>query len=152
MKHVKALGIKFAITAIVLLSILTIFEAANLGEILFMSVLITGTSYIIGDLFILPKLGYFMAAVADFGLATISILGLSALYIGTGAPILIVSLAAGYIMAIGEAIFHIYMKERVLNDGESQPDYFRYRNQMQTEIAEEDDIHNLKHKPKSEKD
>ncbi|MFC4024637.1 YndM family protein [Oceanobacillus longus] len=150
MRHVKALAIKFTITSIVLFSILTIFLTAGLGEIFFMSVLITGIAYVIGDLFILPRFGYFLAAVADFGLATISVWFLSSLFIGTGEFILIASLAAGLSITISESIFHIYMKEKVLNKQTYEIGYFRKLNQMQTEIAEEDDIHNLK--PKSEDD
>ncbi|WP_067724783.1 YndM family protein [Oceanobacillus damuensis] len=150
MRHLKALGIKFVITSIVLFSILPIFLTAGLGEILFMSILLTGIAYLIGDLFLLSRFGYFIAAAADFALVTLSVWILSIVFIGNGPSILAAALSTGFGIAISEAIFHIYMKEKVLTDTEDHLGNFR-RMQMQTEIAEEENIHDLKRKPKKNK-
>ncbi|WP_249870639.1 YndM family protein [Oceanobacillus saliphilus] len=146
MRHLKALGIKFTVIAIVLYSILPLFLTAGLGEIFFMSVLLTGVTYIIGDLFILPRLGYFSATVADFVLVTFLVWILSVLFIGTGPAIFASALSVGFGVALTEAIFHIYMKEKVLTDTELDKGF--YRAHMQTEIAEEEDIHALNNKVK----
>ncbi|WP_078544121.1 YndM family protein [Litchfieldia alkalitelluris] len=116
MKHLKALGIKFIVISIVLLSVLTIFSNATIGGVLVISAMVTGVSYIIGDLFILPRLGNMIATIADFGLAFASVWILSAIFIGTAFPILTASVFAAIFISLGEALFHAYMQSRVLNE------------------------------------
>jgi hypothetical protein len=58
MKHIKALLIKFVGVSLVLFSLFGIYSGeATLGEILTMTILTTVVSYVLGDLFVLPKMG-----------------------------------------------------------------------------------------------
>src|SRR5690625_2920396 len=68
MNHIKALGIKWIIVAIVSFSLFGIFQYVSLGQLLLMSVIITLTSYLLGDLLILPRIGNVFATLADFAL------------------------------------------------------------------------------------
>ncbi|TXK90739.1 DUF2512 family protein, partial [Parageobacillus sp. SY1] len=68
MKHIVPLAIKFIGWSVVLLSIFAIFNAPPL-LVLFMAAGTAVVSYLIGDLFILPRFGNLAAAIADVPLA-----------------------------------------------------------------------------------
>ncbi|TYR81617.1 DUF2512 family protein [Priestia megaterium] len=149
LRHTKALLIKFALVAVVLFSILAIFDTSSFTEILFISLLVTGASYVIGDLFILPRFGNLVASIADFGLFTASIWFLCLSFIGSGFPILIVSVSAAMSIALGEVLFHAYMKEKVLTKTENEPTRISFSpNRFQTEFSEENEIQDLKKQDK----
>jgi hypothetical protein len=155
MKHVMALGIKLALTATVLFSILTIFSTALFSEITLISLIITLATYVIGDLFILPRFGNLIAALADFVMFTAGIWLLSQFFVQeTPANLIIASLIAAIAIALGEALFHAYMENRVLTDHQDEARYFNNDsvalNRVQTEFAEEEDIHDLKKLNKNE--
>lgn len=133
MKHVKALGIKFIFTAIVVYSIFGIFYNASLGRLFWISLLVTGVAYIIGDLYILPRSGNILASIADMGLAFLSLWVLGNILIEMTIPTVIASLFASVLIAICESLFHAYMLEQVINTREEMP----HSNQLQTEFAEE---------------
>ncbi|MFC2947017.1 YndM family protein [Virgibacillus sediminis] len=148
MRHLLALLIKFVITATVLYSILTIFEAASLGEIFWMSILITGAAYLIGDLFILPRYGNTIASIADFGLSALAVWILSMMFVDQGFPVLTAALFIGFFIAISEALFHIYMQEKVLlsEDDREKERGEVHRGQLQTEFSEETNDEEMKKK------
>ncbi|SFD65523.1 Protein of unknown function [Bacillus sp. 491mf] len=73
MKQIVALLIKYTAISAVLLMILGIFQGISIPRILFLSLVITGGSYLIGDLFILPKYGNMVATIVDLGLNFVGI-------------------------------------------------------------------------------
>ncbi|MEH7459664.1 DUF2512 family protein, partial [Bacillus sp. JJ1127] len=73
MNHIVALLIKYTAISAVLLMISGIFQDVSIPRILLISLLITGTAYLIGDLFVLPKYGNMVATIADFGLSFLGI-------------------------------------------------------------------------------
>ena len=141
MKHLKALGIKYIVISIVLLSILGIYYNASIAGILMISLLITGVAYGIGDLFILPRFGNLVATFADFGLAFASVWALSLLFIGQADRIVLASLFAATFIAMSEALFHAYMESNVLEKGNNNNTINRtsFQNRFQTEMSEETD-------------
>jgi len=142
MRHLKALLIKFIVISVVVLSMLPIFETASVTDILFISLLVTGIAYIIGDLFILRKFGNFSATLADFGLAFVSIWMLASFLIEAAYPIVIVSLFSAFFIAICEAFYHAYLIEKVFvhDEKESRMAIPNYR--FQTEFSEEEHTEN----------
>lgn len=147
MRHITALVIKFIIVATVLFSILTIFEVVNLTEIFLSSILVTGLAYVIGDLFILPRYGNAVASIADFFLATGSVWLLNFIFIGQAAgslPVFAASAFAGFLIALCEALFHIYMKESVLEDTDTDNQRNTTPTHLQTEFSRENNIHDIK--------
>ncbi|QTN00242.1 DUF2512 family protein [Sediminibacillus dalangtanensis] len=138
MEHVRALVIKFAVTGIVLYSILGIFYTATVGDIFIITLLVTGVAYLLGDLFILPRFGNLTASIADFGLAFAAVWILSAFFIGTDVSVVNAALFSALFIAAAEVIFHMYMQNRVLDD---EPDYEEANRQttarLQTEFADE---------------
>ncbi|MFC4323567.1 YndM family protein [Litchfieldia salsa] len=141
MKHLVALGIKFGVISIVLLSVLSIFTYATISGILVISLLVTGVSYVLGDLFILPRFGNLVATIADFGLAFLSVWFLSSFFIEATFPIITASFFIAIFITLTEALFHVYMKSRVFNSEESSQQQGRQTNEFgnyQTEFAEEE--------------
>ncbi len=114
MDHVKAIGIKWTFTIVILLSLLTIFEAATFQQILLISLIVTGVTYVVGDLIVLPSFGNIVTTIIDFGLAFLSVWMLSALFIEQTATIVLIAAGAAYFFSMCEALFHAYMKEKVL--------------------------------------
>ncbi|WP_085991529.1 YndM family protein [Oceanobacillus senegalensis] len=148
MKHLKALVIKFLITSVVLYSFLTIFNTATLSEIFLISLLVTGLAYVIGDLLILPRFGNFVAALADFGLAFASIWALSAFFIDTASPLIIISATSAFFLAICEALFHAYMQNKILENDHERKDNTYVNTRLQAEFSEEENVDYIKKKNK----
>lgn len=149
MRHVTAIVIKFLLTAVVVFAIMSTFNVPTFTDMLLISLLTTGLAYIIGDLLILPKFGNTIAAVADFGLATISIWILSYVFIGANFPAFTAAIITGFFLSICEGLFHIYMKRKVLIEKEKENKNKKYRlatKQVQTEFSQEKDIHKSKKK------
>ncbi|WP_453996470.1 YndM family protein [Bacillus nitroreducens] len=136
MKHAKALGIKFIMISIVLLSLFGIFRGASFGEILLMSILVTGLAYVVGDLFTLPRMGNVVATFADFGLSFFAIWLLSYTFMDNTSGLITASIAAAGFISLGEALFHAYMQNKVLDEHEETTRPI-YRPNFQTEFAEE---------------
>ncbi|MCT2535949.1 YndM family protein [Aquibacillus koreensis] len=139
MKHLKALAIKFIVISIVLFSILAVFYSASLADIFVLSVLVTGLAYVIGDLYILPRFGNLIATISDFGLSFIAIWLLSnMLFEPPGNGILFLSFFSAILISSSEAVFHLYMQNKVL--GEEEVIYVNRSytaNNFQTEFSEE---------------
>ncbi|EJV55655.1 hypothetical protein BWGOE4_09950 [Bacillus mycoides] len=120
MKHIVALLIKYTAISAVLLMILGIFQGISIPRILFISLLITGVAYLIGDLFILPKYGNMVATIADLGLSFAGIWVLTYLLVDInltrhiGASVFF----AAVLIGMAEIFFHIYMKKVVLHTDE----------------------------------
>ena len=154
MNHVKALGIKFIVISIVLLSILGIFsETATLGEILIISFLVTGVSYILGDLYVLPKFGNLMATIGDFGLSFLSVWALSSIFLEPNFSIVAASLFAALFITFSEALIHPYIQNKIFMKSEQNnqgyqnynrsPNVVPARVSYQTEFAEENDMQTM---------
>jgi Protein of unknown function (DUF2512) len=140
MKHFWALLIKFATIGTVLFSFLSIFNTASLPVILFISVITTAISYFVGDLYILPKFGNFIATIADFGLSFVLIWLLSALMINSTGSMLMTTLIIALTIAGVEALFHLYVNTHVnSNSAESVIPGVYKGDMMMTEFSEEFD-------------
>ncbi|MEK4916140.1 YndM family protein [Bacillus sp. FSL E2-8887] len=120
MKHIVALLIKYTAISAVLLMILGIFQGISIPRILFISLLITGLSYLIGDLFILPKYGNMVATIADFGLSFVGVWALTYFLTNINLTRNIGASAffAALLIGVAEIFFHIYMKKVVLHANE----------------------------------
>ncbi|PFJ17613.1 hypothetical protein COD67_17610 [Bacillus cereus] len=80
MKHIVALLIKYIAITAVLLIILGIFQGISIPRVLLISLFLTGATYLIGDLFILPKYRNPIATIADFGLSFFGVWLLACLF------------------------------------------------------------------------
>jgi hypothetical protein len=134
MKHLRAIAIKFVVSLVLLYVILGLMYDMSFTNVFLISLVLGLASYVIGDLFLLPKTNNTIATMADFGLAfmIIWLLGESLTY---GESLLLPSLIAAAGVALFEYFFHKYMAGRVLDEerGHQPQTNFRY----QTEAAEE---------------
>lgn len=149
MKHAKALGIKFVFTSVVLLSFFTLFANATTLEVLFVSVLVTAVSYLLGDLFILPKLGHLPAALSDFVLSFFAIWLLSMFLVTDSDGILLTSFATAMVLTFSEALFHSHMSNKVVNvKGSKSPEQ---RDKDERRIRKSKKVTDIRERRKEEK-
>lgn len=113
MVHIKAIGIKWVYTAIILLSFLAVFGSITLGQLITVSLLLTGTAYL-ADILILPAIGMLRAVIIDFGISFTIVWLFSGMFVGQTTALGVISLVIACIFTICEGIFHVYMKERIL--------------------------------------
>ncbi|CGG64649.1 Protein of uncharacterised function (DUF2512) [Streptococcus pneumoniae] len=140
MKHFVALLIKYTAVTAVLLVILGIFQGISIPRVLLISLFLTGTAYLIGDLFILPKYGNAIATMADFGLGFFGTWLLTSLFTNLDATrnIGLSSFIAALIIGGTEVFFHIYMKRLVLrNDDELTNHKHIHHDKYAMEISDE---------------
>ena len=139
--HMKALGIKWVYTAIILASFLAVFGSVTLRQLIIVSLLLTGAAYL-ADILILPAIGMLAAAIVDFGISFLVVWLFSGMYVGQTTALVVISLMIAYFFAICEALFHVYMKERVLPRREATIIPFpamRYQMEASEEIYPEKD-------------
>src|SRR5699024_10741676 len=67
MEYMKAFAIKFAIVSVVIYSIFGVFLNASMGNLFWLSLLITGALFVISDLLLLPRIGTVWTTILDFG-------------------------------------------------------------------------------------
>jgi hypothetical protein len=135
MNHLKALAIKFIVSLVLLYMILGMFYDMSFGNVFLITLVLGVASYVIGDLFILPRTNNTVATLADFGLAfmLIWLMGESLTY---GDSLFTASLISAAGVALFEYFFHKYMSNSVITRTEN--DQHRTGNlQYQTEASEE---------------
>lgn len=134
LKHIRALAVKFLASMVLLYVILGLMYDMSFSNVFLISLVLGLASYVIGDLFLLPKTNNTIATLADFGLAfmIIWVLGESLTY---GESLLLASLISAAGVAVFEYFFHKYVAGIVLEDGERQ--YGNTGYQYQTEASEE---------------
>lgn len=145
MDHLKALGIKFIVISIIVYSLFGILFNASLINLLWISMLVTGISYLIGDLFVLRKYGNIVASFADFPLAFLSLWILGNLFIERGMPIVTLSLMGAFFITLSEPLIHAYMQNKLTDNVQKDSPTI---NQLQTEFAEETDSETITNKKK----
>ena len=108
MKNFVNLVIKFAFTYLVLFIMVPMLGKGTWTQTLVLGAILVLLSYIIGDMWVLPKLGNFVAALIDLGIAVLVIWlmmrGLPQFVLTTGA---VWSIAI--VLAIVEWLFHRYL-------------------------------------------
>ncbi|WP_188454804.1 DUF2512 family protein [Virgibacillus oceani] len=135
MDHLKTLGIKFIVTGIAVYSLFGILFNTTLINLFFISLLVTGISYLIGDLYILRRFNTFIAIIADYVLAFLSLWILGSLFLTqAGLPILALSAMAAFFITLCEPFIHTYIKENFSSD---EGRNIQVRKDLQTEFSEE---------------
>lgn len=138
-RHLRALGIKFILVSVVILSLYGIFYQLTFNQLLFFSIVTTGIAYGIGDVMIYPRLGNLWSTAIDALMYFAMLWTLSSLMITVPAPITLAAIAATYFLTIAEPLFHTYMKERVYELEDDTIDAEIPLGQLQVEMSEEFD-------------
>jgi uncharacterized membrane protein YvlD (DUF360 family) len=112
MKHIWALLIKFVMAAVILETVMYLFSDLTFGSVLWIALVITVGSYIIGDLLILPASNNIVASLADFGIAFAIIYMFNFIWTTVSIPLLS-ALIAALIVGIAEWFLHKYLASTI---------------------------------------
>lgn len=136
MKYTPSLLIKFIIITGTLWVFLGFMFQVSFVNVLITSITLTGASFIIGDLYLLPKIGNIGAAMVDFVLAFggIWILG-SLLFDEPPIRLETISLVSAVAISLGEILVHWYINKQVAPEHTIMSGY--YDNKLLTEYSDE---------------
>ena len=108
MKNLVNLIIKTTLVLLVLIILIPIFGKSTWTQTLVTGLILVALAYVVGDMWILPKLGNIMATLADFGLAALVLWAME-----RALPRFVLSRTGiwtiALVIAIGEMIFHVYL-------------------------------------------
>ncbi|MFD2627498.1 YndM family protein [Oceanobacillus kapialis] len=113
--HIKSIAIKAVATLVLLYIVLGLVYEMPFGDILFITLTLGILSYLIGDLFILPRTNNTVATLSDFGLAFALIFMMSE-GLEPGGGWLTPALISTFGIAACEAFFHKYMARQFKKD------------------------------------
>lgn len=135
MNYFSTLLIKFIIMTGVLWVILGLMFEIPFVDILITSLVLTGVSFIVGDLYVLPKIGNVGAAMMDFILTLAGVWALGAfLFEEPSARLGTIALVSAFGIALGEILVHWYIKTQSTGQA-TRPGY--YETDLQTEFSDE---------------
>lgn len=137
MIHLKALGIKAIAIGITVFSLFGIFYDASLTNLFWVSLLTTGLSFLIGDVFILRRFGNLTASIVDFPLAFVTLWILCGMFIEASFPIISVSLIAAFFITCCEPFIHTYLNENLEAERFEERKRGSGTARLQTEFSEE---------------
>ncbi|WP_010529180.1 DUF2512 family protein [Lentibacillus jeotgali] len=137
MVYLKTLGIKAIAIGITVFSLFGIFYNADVVNLFWISILTTGISFLIGDLFVLRRFGNITASIADFPLAFLSLWALGGLLIEASIPIVTTSVMGAFFITCCEPFIHTYMTENLEEEKFEEREASPATGQLQTEFAEE---------------
>lgn len=140
MRIFSALGAKFLLTFAILSFVLGLIFRVNFGYVFVVSLALTFISYVIGDLFILPKTNNTIASIADFALAFAAISFLLVLVNeNPNFPIVTAAFFASVGLAVAEFLFHrlITLNNEVDDNSEDRGKSAQLRENYAMETAEE---------------
>lgn len=128
MKHLKALVIKFVMSAVVLGIVLTGIYNYDFIDSMLISVILTVAAYALGDLLVYRnaaddsdyKKRNIIATISDLILSFLVIWIMGASLFGNNSTIIQGSIVSAIVITIGEWFFHKYLDKYVLNT-----DYYR---------------------------
>ncbi|WP_060679051.1 YndM family protein [Virgibacillus halodenitrificans] len=115
MEHWKAVFMKFIMCTGILGLVLGLFFGVSFPNIFILSVLLTVVSYIVGDVYLLPRFENWGATLFDFILAFVAIYLLGSFLFEMEIPLVTASLVSSAFLAVGEYFFHKYMANQVLD-------------------------------------
>ncbi|KAB7707825.1 DUF2512 family protein [Bacillus aerolatus] len=113
MGHVKALLIKIVMVTAILFIVLGLIFNMSMTEVLLTSLVVTGTTYLIGDLLIFRSTSNALATTCDFVLAAIMVYVMGAILTEHSIPLATAIVLSSIGIAIGEWFFHMYLAKNV---------------------------------------
>ncbi|HLR69287.1 YndM family protein [Virgibacillus alimentarius] len=135
MKYIAVLFMKFVLATGVLWLVLGGLEGVSFASILIISIVLTAISFIVGDLYLLPKMGNIGATMADAVLALAVVWSMGALLFTQPIGLDTVSLVSAVGIALGELLVHWYVKKQFISDESTIQGL--YDHDLQTEYGEE---------------
>lgn len=144
MNYVKALLIKLFICTAVIWFILGLFYSVSFGHVLMLSIIISVASFVLGDLFILPRIDNWAAVIADFVFVVGAVWFYSAYVILVNFSPLSAAGMIALIIAFGELFFHRYVDKHIVHVdkrvADNEDDYIGLEHsELRTEFARDID-------------
>ena len=115
MKHIGALIIKFILTAVILEIFLNMMTNLTFGQILWISLIVTILSYVIGDLVTLPLSNNIIATAADVVIAFV-VLYMANLWLDYSTVGIFDAIINALILGVGEMFFHRYVHRSIFSE------------------------------------
>ncbi|WP_028784317.1 DUF2512 family protein [Thalassobacillus devorans] len=115
MEHLKAIGIKSAMTFAAVFLILGVGSHMTLGKVLIITAAIVALSYPLGDLKVFPKAGNNVATLVDFAMIFLVTWLLGNVMVDSSVSFIISGAIVAFVMVIGEYYFHKYIARIVLH-------------------------------------
>lgn len=122
MKHISALIVKYIMTAFILEITLLLLTNLTFGRILFISFVVMGISYIIGDQAVLQATNNAIATIVDIALAIIIIYMFNFL-LNRNDITLFSTIVASTALGAGEIFFHKIIKTEASDDDHMDMDH-----------------------------
>ncbi|MDN4491933.1 YndM family protein [Ureibacillus aquaedulcis] len=142
MQYTKAFLVKLAMTIVVLWIVLGLFYGVSFGNILLISAILTIIAFV-GDVFLLPKVGNFIAATSDLFLAFFVIWGLGTWLFGNeNTAVFAAAFLSALFIGVGEMFYHRYFRDHVMEtvqEPEKHQGYTYSPRIAQTEYSQEFD-------------
>lgn len=113
MKHVNVLLMKFVASFFVFWISIGLFFNASLTTIISFSLLVTITSYLVGDLILLPRIGKMNSVIADFFLTYILVWVFGGIFFESYLMIAWGSVISALLIAASEVFVHSYVVKNV---------------------------------------
>lgn len=118
MEHISALIIKYLMTAFILEVSLLLLTDLSFSQILWVSLVVTGISYLVGDMIILQASNNVIATIADMVLTAITIY-LFNFFWNRNDISLFSCVVAGVVLGFGETFFHMIIRREADDDDDS---------------------------------
>ncbi len=115
MRHISALIVKYVMTAVILEISLLLLSDVSFGGILFIALIVTVITYMIGDMLVLPATNNFVATIADIALSLVTIYLFNFIWDRNDIPFM-TALIAGIALGFGEWFFHKIIDRSVDDD------------------------------------
>lgn len=142
MRYTKAFFIKLAMTIAILWIVLGLFYGISFGNILLIGTILTIVAFV-GDVFLLPKVGNFIAAASDMLLAFFVIWGLGTWAYGENTSMFAAAFLSSLFIGVGEMFYHRYFRDHIMEtvqEPEKNKGYTYSPRIAQTEYSQDFDI------------
>lgn len=118
--HVRVLGIKFLYTAVIIFSAFAVFGYTSPENRLAAAVAVTGLTYALGDLWVLPHFGSRVTAGVEATLTGLIIWAVELVLLGFAVPVRAILVSAVF-TGIAELFFHRLLGPEILYGSEPPP-------------------------------
>jgi hypothetical protein len=122
MHHFKSVIMKFFVYSIIILFVL-LFYGFSMASLILLAAFLSVVTYVLGDLFVLPLRGNWIATLADGGLILLGVLFWTVPSFGFYYSLLAAALFIAVILAVCEWFLHIYIIGREIRDDDREPIY-----------------------------
>ncbi|HEY4600854.1 MAG TPA: DUF2512 family protein [Cerasibacillus sp.] len=143
MKHIKVFGIKLIVMIVIVLSLFGIYDHMPIVNLLWMSLLITALTYIVGDMIFYRYFGNIIALILDFAFAFALFWYMGNLFIGVEYAIVPLAFFAAFFFLCSEFFIHGYLAHLFAKTYQTESRDIKSLQNLRVEFAEETDVQDI---------